>query len=179
MAILKTMLEATGLRELNASLDLLDDKVRRTVTRRGLRAGAKFMLPAIRAGAPRGKTMRLSESFQVTGGGRTKNGIVSVMIQVGKRFFKGNTFYAGFINFGWRVGRRSKVVKAFTDAVRSAKGRKRATLGQAPADSRKQIPGKHFVDHASAARAQGSVNVITATIAEEFKIAVNQSKKGS
>lgn len=174
-----TKLQTTGLRELDAALSSLDDKVRRTVTRKGLRAGAKFMLPAVRSGAPKGKTGELGEAFQVTGGGRTKNGIVAVMIQVGKRFFKGNTFYAGFINFGWRPGKRSKSLKAFQDASRTAKGRARSKLGAAPLDGRGKVPGKFFVDHAAAANAQASVMVITKTIADEFEIAANQARKGS
>ncbi len=164
---------ATGLKELESSLKTLETKVQRQVVRKGLRAGAKQMLPAVKAAAPVGATRKLASSFQVVGGGRVKKGIIRVFLQVGKKWFVGNVFYAGFINFGWHVGKRTKQLKTHYDRLR--KGKK--SLGVT--DNRPFVPGKHFVEQASEATAASSIAKIVETIKAELSKAIEESRKGN
>lgn len=181
MALARSAITVTGLKELGQMLATLDEKVIPKLVRQGLRAGAKSMLPAIASAAPKGKTGKLARSFTVAGGGR-KKGVIAVNIQVGKKWFVGDLFYAGFQEFGWKAGKRSKDVKAFQDVVRRATKSNRRKINAvfvAPADSRREIPGKHFVQNASQAKAQSAVAVIVETIRANFNRAIEEAKKGS
>lgn len=121
-----------GLKELEEALAELSPKVMQEVEKTTLREIAKPVLADVKSNAPKGATLRLSESFKIRAM-RRKKGRVGVQIITSKGWFQGETFYAAFQEFGWRVGKRKTVHR------REAK----ETF-----DKRRQIPGKHFVEKA-------------------------------
>lgn len=97
----------------------LEQEYPRTVFGRALRAGAKVILASlvslapVRSGDTRG-------ALKVRAGKRRKN-FQSMVAGIPEGFFKGDQFYAGFVNYGWKTGKRGSA-------------------------NRRQIPGEHWAE---------------------------------
>lgn len=208
MALATAAIQVEGLKELGETLRNLDAKLVKKVVRKGLRAGAKVVLAEVRASAPK-RTGRMAKAFQITGGGRgVKRGQVGLRLQVGKKWFVGDQFYAGFQEFGWVPGQRGHRLEARAKRYAreleresrlarrrggglAAKGtNQRARQDQffaaegrrravAEGGDRAKIPGRHFVERAAKAKAQAAVAAIVETIRAEIDRAVNDAKKGT
>jgi HK97 gp10 family phage protein len=110
-------------------LSELENKAANKVTRKALRAGAKVIQTQAQANAPV-KSGLLKKSIKVRAG-KSRKGIISIIVGVGKKWFTGPSFYAAFVEFGHKTGKRR------------SRGKVRAR-----GDSRKEIPGKHFIEQA-------------------------------
>ncbi len=161
------MTKITGMRELQETLTQLEKKVQTTVVKKALRAGAKVTLNVIQSTAPR-KTGAMAKAFAVTRG-TSRKGRIIVLVQIAKRWFTGDLFYAGFINFGWRVGKRTK------DLIKHQR-RLRQGLKTLLTDSRRHIEGKHFVEAAASSTAGAAIVAIVETTRVELEKAVEESK---
>lgn len=159
----------TGMKELQEALRQLDKKMANNVVRKSLRAGAKVTLEAIRGSAPR-KTGRMAKAFAVTRGSVRKDRVI-VNVQVAKKWFVGDLFYAGFVEFGWHVGKRSKDL--IKHQARLRRGKKSLLT-----DSRRLVQGKHFVEAAASATAGAAISAIVETARTELEKAVAESSKG-
>jgi HK97 gp10 family phage protein len=171
MALAKAPIEVTGLKQLGETLRALDDKMIKKVVRKGLRAGAKVTLAAVRADAPK-RTGTMARAFAVSGGRQKNKGTIGVQVAVGKKWFVGDQFYAGFQEFGWSVGKRTTEIVRHQERTR--KGKKSLFT-----DTRRRIPGKHFVEQAAERTAEAAVAAIVETIRAEIDKAVEESKKGA
>src|SRR6185437_13388918 len=97
--------ELHGMQEAIEALKSLNNKLERKIIRQGLRAGAKVLKSAAQSEAPE-RTGLLKSSIKVRAGKRTKNSI-SVNVATSANDFQGKAFYAGFLLYGWRIGKRS------------------------------------------------------------------------
>ena len=75
-------------------------KVERQIVRDGLRAGARVIQAAAKREAPR-DSGDLAESIVVRAARRLRRGQIGIDVRTDQGFFKGEQFYAGFIEFGW------------------------------------------------------------------------------
>lgn len=119
MATQREQTRLDGGRELERLLAALPGRVAGRISRDALRAGAKIIQAADAAAAPK-RTGQLARTIKVRSA-RRRGGRSAMLVQTGKGFFKGDTFYGAFQEMGWRAGKRS--------------------LGS----SRREIPGKHFM----------------------------------
>ncbi len=98
-------MKITGLSDTISKLKLLDAKVEKQYVRKALKAGAKEMLTSARANAP-SITGNLRKSIKVRGG-KSRKGLVSVIVGLGKKWFTGPVFYGAFVEFGHHIGKRA------------------------------------------------------------------------
>ncbi len=133
----------TGLSATRQALEQLPLKVEKRILRKGIREGAKVMLSAARADAPSlsGATRR---NVKIRGG-RSKPGTIGLSVGVAAKDFAGPTFYAGFVIYGHRIGKRA--------------------LG----DRRKLVPADNFLSRAYEETKDEAVAVTAAKWAELVK----------
>lgn len=98
-----------GAAELEAKLKALPRKVSGKITRQALRSGAKVVQKQAQADAPR-KTGLLARSIKVRAAKRSR-GRIGILVQTATGFFKGKSFYSGFIEFGRKTGSRKSAVR--------------------------------------------------------------------
>ena len=95
----KQDLNITGLDELLKALQSLPKEVARQAIRKPLREGAKIVLAEAKRNVPKGKTGNLKRSLKVRAGKR-KKGTISIRVVTSEGWFKGETYYGGFIEYG-------------------------------------------------------------------------------
>ena len=116
----------SGPEELLLKLKDLEAKVSGKYMRTALRAGAKVIRTQMVADAPvKSGATRAAVKLKAMRRSRTR---VGMMISVGAGWFKGTEFYAGFVEFGHRIGKRL------------SKGKLAAT-----GDTRGTVPGKQWM----------------------------------
>jgi HK97 gp10 family phage protein len=137
-----------GVTEAVKGLDELERKMQNKIIRKGLRAGGKVWRDAARGEAPTrsGKTRR---AIKVRAGKRTKDSI-SVSVGISDKDYSGEAFYAAFVLYGHRVGRRS--------------------LG----DARKLVPANNFLERAYNQSGQAAGDKAIEVMKEELE---NQGTK--
>lgn len=95
-----------------------------------------------------------------------ERGVLTMGVQTRAGWFRGETFYGAFQEFGWKTGSRARLFKA---KGRSAGRRK---LIQGMRIGRRQIPGIHFMERGARA-AEGAVRAVFAQkLAEAVERAV-------
>jgi len=124
MAVTGTM-TLKGAAELLRKLEALPRKVQGKVARHAARAGAKAALPYIVAEAPVGATGALKRSHRVRAAklSRRRRGVVGMSVLTGEGFFKGETYYGGFVHLGHHTASRRARRRAAL-AGQAAPGRK-------------------------------------------------------
>ena len=136
-----------GFEQFRLSLENLPSKVSKRVLRKALRAGAKPIAAAAKNLAP-SKSGALRSSIKVRSGKRSRRGM-SIIVGLGADWYKGDQFYAAFVEFGYRVGSRK--------------------LG----DARREVEGQHFMkraaDNSTAAATSAAIKVMSDQIAIEAK----------
>jgi HK97 gp10 family phage protein len=101
-----SVLEIKGGVELLRKLEQFPRTVQRKLLRQAIRDGARPILAAAKANCPVG-TGELKKSLRLRVRKKTKPGTYAVQIQAGKYGeFKGDQFYAAFVELGHRVGSR-------------------------------------------------------------------------
>lgn len=121
-----------GLKELQQDLLDLEPKVARKYAGKSLKDGAKIILAEAQNDAPvqSGATKKALRIRM----GRSKKGYKSVRVVIGSGWFKGDEFYAAFVEFGHKQGSRK--------------------LG----DKRKDIPANPWFENAAIAKEQAAVD---------------------
>lgn len=122
-----------GADEMIAALEKIETNIARKHTRTALRAGAKVIQKQCQADAPT-KTGRTRRAIKVRAGKRMKDAI-RMLVTIGQGMFQGVTFYAGFIEYGWKWSRK-----------RNARNRKGKALTSGATD--KRIPGTQWLHRA-------------------------------
>lgn len=117
-----TYVAVTGLKEVDSALFLFSDRVRKQL----LRAAAKEVAAQIKADAqaraPRKDQGRIAEAIQVRAlqrNRRSRKGDVGASVRVGDGWFRGNTFFAGFLEFGTKP-RFNKKSSRFVGLIKAA-----------------------------------------------------------
>jgi HK97 gp10 family phage protein len=130
--------------------------------RAAFRAGAKVVTTEARKLAPK-KRGTLKKAIRTRAGKRSRR-YIAIISLIGEGFFKGKAFYGGFQEFGWKAGKRPS---------------KRVT--NTPGDTRKQIPGKHFMERAAKSKERAAVNRVLLQLRRELdkidKKAITQASK--
>lgn len=141
---IKAQVKMEGMEELDRKLKLLAFPEARKVISSSLRAGAKVEHQAAKAAVPT-LTGKLLQNIKVRAGKRKKN-YVTVHVMIGKQYWTGEAWYGAAVEFGHRLGSRK--------------------LG----NSRKQIPGEHFLEYTAEETAQA----VIAKIAETTKTLIEK-----
>ncbi|MFO0939825.1 MAG: HK97 gp10 family phage protein [Pirellulales bacterium] len=134
----------TGDAEVNRQLSVLTGPEQKKAVRKASRVSLKPMAVQMRQAAPR-RTGRLSRAVKVRAMARSRVRIGSKVSLTGKASaFSGKAFYGGFLEWGWRAGRRVR-----NSDLGLKRGAKRSPMMAAIArnrnNARKQIPGKHWM----------------------------------
>lgn len=150
----------TGDKALDQLLQQLVPRLQKRAFSRASRAAAKPIRDAARRNAP-SDTGRLARSIKVRAARRSRSR-VGIRVTTGDGGeFTGKSYYGGFLEYGFRRGKR-------TAGIRRAQRRKTAAAG----DSRPEVPGVHFMrraaDEQRAAAAAIFNRVIRAEIAAEL-----------
>lgn len=91
----------TGIPELDAKLRSLEPKLAKKIYRRSVRKAAKPVLDTARSLAPvESGDLKRSLKIRAMKRSRRNKHIVGVQVVTGKEWFKGDQFYAAFIEFG-------------------------------------------------------------------------------
>ena len=98
-------LESGGIPETLAALKELPRLVEQKIMRTALRAAAKPIWKAAREKAPV-DTGNLRDSITIKARRQTKKNVQSVIIHPGFEWYKGDNYYAMFVEFGHRIGKR-------------------------------------------------------------------------
>jgi HK97 gp10 family phage protein len=122
----------TGAEELTRAMGEIKTSIARKHLRTALRAGAKVIQLQCKADAPV-KSGRTRSAIKVRSGKRSRTGI-RMLVSIGKSFFKGDTFYAGFVEFGWVPSRKRRSQR---------KGKARP-----PRAGEGFVPGERWLHHA-------------------------------
>jgi HK97 gp10 family phage protein len=93
-----------GSAELKAKFARLQKNVAKKHTRKALRAGAKIIRAEARANAPV-KSGLIRRGIRVIAG-KSRKGMISILVTLGDRLFQGKEFYGAFQEFGWFSGKR-------------------------------------------------------------------------
>lgn len=132
----------TGGAELERRLKALPGKIAKKLIRRALRSGAKIILAQAKANAPV-DTGALKKSLKVRAAKRRGRGSVGVTVSTAEGDFKGDQFYASFIEYGHKRGKRP---------------------GKGATDAREEVPARPFMRPAFDEKKQEAVNVISSTL---------------
>lgn len=140
-----------GAKETIARLQKLRTTEANKMIRKGLRAGSKIVQRETIAQTPVGPARKdhkpgtLKRSWKVRAMKR-KRGRLGVMVQSGEGFFKGETFYSGFVVLGHHIGPRR--------------------LG----NTRRKVPPQEFVKRAADKAAPEAIRVLEDTVNREIEL---------
>ena len=137
---LTVQLTLEGAKELDRKLRELPKRLEKKILRTALRAGMRPIHTAAQQNAPVEKG-QLKRSIKLRAIKRNRKGFVGVKIETKGGFFRGETFYGAFQEFGFRIGHRR--------------------LG----NQRKFIPGKHYFLGAADDKKDEAASIVTSEIA--------------
>lgn len=126
-ALAKLSMRLDGAAAAIKSVDGLGKKLGTKIVRNAIRGGAKITLAKAKALAPV-DTGLLKKRLKIKTMKR-KKGRIGLTVATSTKEYTGKTFYAPMVEFGHKVGKRP--------------GR-----GAKAADTRKEVPGEHFIDRA-------------------------------
>lgn len=116
----REILQIRGFDELDRKLKTLDKKVQKKVSRAAVKESMQIVLHAARSAAPV-LTGLLVSTLRVVTKSSSRRGTVSAVVRTRDGDYKGDTFYASFVEFGHRMGKRvGKATKAVLGDTRAA-----------------------------------------------------------
>lgn len=128
-------------KELYLTLNALTPEKQTEILKPALKAGGDIIGAKATALAP-AKTGALRRAIKVSSL-KAKPGNAKVRIQVGKGAYKGDEYYAAFQEWGWKQGKRPR-------------GGKTARAN----DTRKEIPGRHYMENAVVQAGEAAISKI-------------------
>jgi HK97 gp10 family phage protein len=97
----------TGDRTVDRRLKQFGPKLAKKIFSKVIRKAAKPVLETARNAVPVDSgDLRRSLKIRARKRSRRNKNTVGVQVVTGERFFKGELFYGGFLEFGWRTGKR-------------------------------------------------------------------------
>lgn len=136
-------LKVEGAEQLQKKLDSLAKKDANAALRKGLRAGGKITAKVLKGNMPN-KSGKAKRKVKVRAGKRSRKKGPSVTVGVAAKDFTGEAFYIGFVNFGWKTGKRGN---ENSGAVPIGGGKFVTRIGGKR--KRKQVRGKNFIKEAA------------------------------
>jgi HK97 gp10 family phage protein len=124
--------QLTGDKLLDRAFQQLPIRTEKKVLRQALRPAAQIVNKRAKQ-TIRTKTGTFATSLKVRAGKRTRKNVVRLIVQTAEGFFKGESFYSAFVEFGHHAGSRKKSFKFYDRRT----GEER--------DSRKYIEGKGYI----------------------------------
>jgi hypothetical protein len=106
MATARAHITIRGLDEVSKALKRMDKPAAVRLVRKGFRRALIPVRDATAAAAPK-RTGALAADVKILSG-RTRKGILAMRVVIGKGSYKGDRFYGGFQEFGWRLGSRKR-----------------------------------------------------------------------
>lgn len=92
-------MEIVGLEEVERALRMLPAAAAKKAIRQALRIGGKMVLAQAKQNVPVASGA-LKKSLKVRAGKRTRKNVISIRVATADDWFKGDTFYGAFIEFG-------------------------------------------------------------------------------
>lgn len=136
----KRLVIITGDRKLNRMLSSLTSAKARALHRKAVRKAAKPILEQAKATAPvKSGALRRSLTIRAT---RRSRKSIGVQVTQKDGMFKGDQFYGGFQELGWKLGKRTS-----------------QTRRKAGSDKRKKIPGKWFMRGAGTEKQDEAIEI--------------------
>lgn len=209
MADAMVNLELSGLKQVELTLQRLETRVQRQVASKALRAGLKIIEAGAERNAPIGHYLypsqaarrtpgTLKKGISVRAGRRTKDA-VTMVVGVGKRWFTGDEWYAAFVEFGHKVGKRTTRMEATAKRIAGdlrresraarAQGGGLAKKGTAKREQQEkffiwegrrraqggakaaEVPGEHFIEYAYEELKKPAIEEIKRAFQRELEIA--------
>lgn len=155
------MAVVTGCQELNRKLQELKGPKQKAAVRKASREALRPVAEQVKSTAPR-RTGKLARQTKVRALTRSRSRVGSrVTVSGTGNSFKGKTFYGGFIEYGWKAGRRVRNAD-----LGAARGEKRTAAQKAEAqrrnNARKQIKGTEWMKKAAQAKRQMALGIYRA-----------------
>lgn len=141
----KQVLVITGNKSLTRMLNALGSQKARAFHRKATRKAIQPILQQAKADAP-SKTGALRSSLTIKATRRSRKGI-GVRVTQKEGMFKGQQFYGGFQELGWKTGRRKQKSKR----------------------ERRKIPGKWFMRGAGTSKEQQAVDIYESELESVIK----------
>lgn len=141
-------IDITGNKKLDAFFSAFPAKLQKKISRSALRAGAKVIAESAKKNAPI-STGALRKAIRVRAAKRSRKnkGLITVRATIGKDYFKGDTFYGAFLEFGHRAGKRPLKNRA---------------------DKRPFVEGLHFMERALKEQGEAAKAVVQGQIARDI-----------
>jgi HK97 gp10 family phage protein len=95
-----------GVAEINKALRQLAPKIQKKVLRQSIRKALKPVKAAVEAEAPIGETGQIKANVKIKSGKRQKD-TLRLNVVIGAGDFKGDQFYASFVEYGHHIGSRT------------------------------------------------------------------------
>jgi hypothetical protein len=138
----------TGNEALNRKLAALKSAKAKAVIRKAAREALRPVLAATKSSAPK-RSGRLQKSVRLRAITRSRTRVGARVTTSGSdNVFGGKTYYGGFLEYGWKAGKR-----ATNASVGASKSKRRTVSQKAAAEAanaaRRQIPGKHWMKEAA------------------------------
>jgi hypothetical protein len=175
------MFQATlsGGKELDAALRNLEQKQARKVVGASLRVGAKIvqgvateLVPVLQTPRPGRTPGKLKTAIKVRASKkRSRDGSVTIFAGPAKGFFKGDEFYGGPVEFGWKTGKRGSKGIIQTKAGKLRKLRTGAQRGA--------VPGFHYMEYALEEAGGAAIQAICEKAVRLVEEAVNAARTES
>lgn len=169
-----------GLADLKCAIDEMEKSVRNKGIRKALRAGANVVRRAEIAAAPNmsGATRK---AIKVRAAKR-RPGRISVLCQVGAGWFVGTEYYAGFVEWGHKIGKRTAEVKRTMARISKMRRRDAAAADVAQAeldtiDKRTRVPAKLWFTKAFKASAEAAAQKVEQVLREQIEAAAANKGK--
>jgi hypothetical protein len=152
---------AQGMQAASDALKELGNKLAKKIIRTGLRAGCKVWLPKAKAEAPKLSGLLASKLKIRSAGSNAKRTAMSV--GVGDKDFTGKEFYAGFVMYGHKIGKR---------ATKSSTTRQAIAAG-----ARKSVKANNFLDRVFQANARNAMDAVQESWKEQIADATAKGGK--
>jgi len=157
-----------GTKELRKALDNLDRTTRSKFVRSGLRVGARLIVDEARARVPV-RSGALKKAIKVQSAKSRKKGTLSIRVASGSVNFKGQTYYGGFIEYGYHASPRYPVgAFGVITWASHARGTGVGTF----------VPPRPFMRPAFRSKGAKSIEVATAEIWRQMSGYANKQPKG-
>jgi HK97 gp10 family phage protein len=164
MAVAQFSLELSGDKAVAIKVQHLSLQVNRLIANRSLRAGMKIIQGGAMRNAPVGTYQYPSQARRRTPGttranikvraGKNTPDSRAIVVGMSKAWYTGPAWYAAFLEFGHRAGKRPSSV------------RRRRNPG---ADTRPKVPGEHFIEYAYDELKQPAISEMSRVFLQELE----------
>jgi HK97 gp10 family phage protein len=168
MAVPMIRMSLFGDKQVMARLKGIAPRLRKKALTKAARMAMRPLLQAAKANAPKASGA-LRKSIKMRAMKRNRRGVVGVYVATGEKFFKGDQFYGGFQEFGWKTGPRrpSKEGSKFIEPGRPGALRiNQESLKRYR--NRRQVLGRHFIERAYTQGREGASDTFVTELGNQL-----------